>query len=163
MQTQHDLILQSCTSRGRCQIGKSEKEAPRFTHFGPETEPSHKLLDAVCQVAADQTIEWTPWEKLTSRSSEITHSQNNLKLFLDSHGSVKVAAKMKVPDANVTGDMRVKQALNRRARAFDLVQLCSYTTMEAWHERVFEVLQKEPAPNAMAVTRGLSESLLRRP
>ena len=39
--------------------------------------------------------------------------------------------------------MRVRQALNRRARAFDLAQLCTY--ME-------EVLQKEPAPNAMPVT-----------
>jgi len=59
---------------------------------------------------------------------------------------------MQSPDANVAGEMRVRQALNRRARAFDLAQLCAYTTMEAWHERVFEVLQKEPAPNAMSVT-----------
>ena len=65
---------------------------------------------------------------------------------------MKVAAKMQSPDANVTGEMRVRQALNRRARAFDLAQLCAYTTMVAWHERIFEVLQKEPAPNAMAVT-----------
>ena len=65
---------------------------------------------------------------------------------------MKVAAKMQSPDANVTGEMRVRQALNRRARAFDLAQLCAYTIMEAWHERIFEVLQKEPAPNAMGVT-----------
>ena len=121
-------------------------------HFSPETEPSHKLVDTVCQMATDQTLEWTPWEKLTSRSSEITHSQKDLKFSLDSQGSVKVAAKMQSPDANVTGEMRVRQALNRRARAVDLAQLCAYTTVEAWHERIFEVLQKEPAPNAMGVT-----------
>jgi hypothetical protein len=121
-------------------------------HFSPETEPSHKLVDTICQMAVDQTLEWTPWEKLTSRSSEITHSQKDLKFSLDSQGSVKVAAKTQSPDANITGEMRVRQALNRRARAFDLAQLCKYTVMEAWHERIFEVLQKEPAPNAMPVT-----------
>ncbi|CAL1146023.1 unnamed protein product [Cladocopium goreaui] len=77
-------------------------------HFSPETEPSHKLVDAVCQMATDQTLEWTPWEKLTSRSSEVTHSQKDLKFSLDSQGSVKVAAKTQSPDANVTGEMRVR-------------------------------------------------------
>ena len=118
----------------------------------PETEPSHKLVDTICQMAVDQTLEWTPWEKLTSRSSEITHSQKDLKFSLDSQGSVKIAAKTQSPDANVTVEMRVRQALNRRARAFDVAQLCRYTVMEAWHERIFEVLQKEPAPSAMPVT-----------
>ena len=121
-------------------------------HFSPETEPSHKLVDTICQMATDQTLEWTPWEKLTSRSSEITHSQKDLKFSLDSQGSVKVSAKTQSPDANVTGEMRVRQALNRRARAFDLAQLCAFTKMEAWHERIFELMQREPAPNAMSVT-----------
>ena len=52
-------------------------------HFSPETEPGHKLVDTVCQVGTDQTLEWTPWKKLTSRGSEITHSQKDLKLSLD--------------------------------------------------------------------------------
>lgn len=46
----------------------------------------------------------------------------------------------------------VRQALNRRARAFDLAQLCSYNTMETWHERVFELLRRESSSNAMPVT-----------
>ena len=49
-------------------------------HFSPETELSHKLVDTVCQMGTDQTLEWVPWEKLTSWGSEITHSQKDLKL-----------------------------------------------------------------------------------
>lgn len=121
-------------------------------HFSPETEPSHKLVDLVCQMSTDQTLEWIPWEKLTSRASEVTHTQKDLKLAFDATGSLKVAHKDQTPDAAVTGELKVRQALNRRSRAFDLAKLCSFTRMEEWHERVFEVLQKEPAANAMPVT-----------
>ena len=131
---------------------EDQRKRLQGVHFSPETEPSHKLVDTVCQMGTDQTLEWTPWEKLTSRGSEITHSQKDLKFSLDGQGGVKVLAKVQSPDANINGDIRVRQALHRRSRAFDLAQLCSFTLMEEWHERIFEVMHREPAPNAMPVT-----------
>ena len=120
--------------------------------FSPETEPSHKLVDTISQMSIDQTLEWTPWEKLTSRASEITHSQKDLKISLDASGGLKLTNKASSPDACVTGELAVRQALGRRSRAFDIAQLCSYTRMESWHERLFEHLMREPAPNALPVT-----------
>ena len=121
-------------------------------HFSPENEPSHKLVDSIVQMGIDQTLEWLPWEKLTNRASEITHSQKDFKLSFDAQGSLKVAQKQQEPEASVAGEMKVRQALNRRARAFDLAKLCGYNKMEEWHERVFEMVNRDPAPNAMAVT-----------
>lgn len=121
-------------------------------HFSPENEPSHKLVDLVVQMSVDQTLEWLPWEKLTSRASEITHSQKDFKLSFDSQGGLKVSQKTQDPEASIAGEMKVRQALNRRARAFDLAKVCSYTKMEEWHERVFEIVNRDPAPNAMPVT-----------
>ena len=121
-------------------------------HFSPENEPSHKLVDMICQMGVDQTLEWIPWEKLTSRAAEITHSQKDFKISFDSQGGLKVAPKHQTPDAVITGEMKVRQALNRRARAFDLAAICGYNKMEEWHERVFEIVGREPAPNALPVS-----------
>ena len=81
-------------------------------------------------MGADQSLQWIPWEQLTSRSAEITHSEKDWKLSFDSNGSLKVAQKFVSPEAVVTGDLKVKAALNRRSRAFDLAALCKYTVME---------------------------------
>eukprot|EP00438_Fugacium_kawagutii_P020043 Skav228255 [mRNA] locus=scaffold1171:24529:25719:+ [translate_table: standard] len=121
-------------------------------HFSSETEPSHKLVDTVNQMGVDQTLEWIPWEKLTNRASEITHTTKDFKLSFDSHGGIKVAQKHSSPDMVLTGELMVRQALNRRARAFDLAQLCSYNMMETWHERIFELLHRESTSNAHQVT-----------
>ena len=67
---------------------EDQRKRLQGVHFNPETEPGHKLVDTVCQMGTDQTLEWTPWEKLTSRSSEITHSQKDLKFSLDHQGGV---------------------------------------------------------------------------
>ncbi|CAK9099135.1 unnamed protein product [Durusdinium trenchii] len=121
-------------------------------HFSPENEPSHKLVDMICQMGVDQTLEWIPWEKLTSRAAEITHSQKDFKISFDSQGGLKVAPKHQTPDAVITGEMKVRQALNRRARALDLAAICGYNKMEEWRERVFEIVGREPAPNALPVS-----------
>ena len=121
-------------------------------HFAPETEPSHKLVDTICQMGADQSLQWAPWEQLTSRASEITHTEKDWKISFDSAGALKVAQKNRTPEASMSGELKVRAALNRRARAFDLASLCSYTSMEAWHERLFGILEKEVPANAIPVT-----------
>ena len=121
-------------------------------HFSPECEPSHKLVDTVCQMGADQTLQWIPWEQSTSRASEVTHSEKDWKLSFDANGALKVSQKHVATEAPVNGELKVRAALNHRSRAFDLASLCSYQVMEAWHERAFEILGKDPPPRAMPVS-----------
>ena len=97
-------------------------------------------------------MQWAPWEQLTSRASEITHTEKDWKISFDSAGALKVAQKNRTPEASMSGELKVRAALNRRARAFDLASLCSYTSMEAWHERLFGILEKEVPANAIPVT-----------
>ncbi|CAK9111846.1 unnamed protein product, partial [Durusdinium trenchii] len=129
-----------------------QRDRLKGVHFSTETEPSHKLADLVNQFAIDQSVEWLPWEKLTSRSSEITHSEKDLRISFDSSGNLKLAPKESANEAPVNGEMRIRQALARRARAFDLAELCSFTKMEEWHEKLFEAYQREPLPNAMPLS-----------
>ena len=121
-------------------------------HFSLESEPSHKLVDTICQMGADQSLQWLPWEQLTSRASEITHSEKDWKISFDSQGALKVAQKQAAPEASTNGEFKVRAALNRRARAFDLASVCSYVCMEEWHERLFELLSKDTPANAMPIS-----------
>ena len=128
-----------------------QRDRLKGVHFSTETEPSHKLADLVNQFA-----KWLPWQKLTSRSSEITHSEKDLRISFDSSGNFP--KKESANEAPVNGEMRIRQALARRARAFDLAELCSFTKMEEWHEKLFEAYQREPLPNAMLVVESASGS-----
>ena len=41
-------------------------------HWSVDVEPSHRLQDQIAQMVADQSLVWLQWDKLTSRSMEIT-------------------------------------------------------------------------------------------
>ena len=114
---------------------------------------SHKLVDKICQMATDQLLEWLPWDQLTSRAREITHSQKEFKISFDSSGSLKVCKKDSQEEVPIFGGMKIRQAPGRRAKAFDLANLCSFTIMETWHERMFELLNREPHANADRITK----------
>ena len=59
----------------------------------PEIEPSHKLVDMVFQMAADQVISWIPWEKLTSRAGEVAQTQTELSIKFEASGNLKLQKK----------------------------------------------------------------------
>ena len=121
-------------------------------HFSSETEPAHKVVDMVFQMCQDQQVVWIPWEKLLSRASEITSAKKEMHITFDSHGSLKLSKKLETPSHELTGEIKIRQALSRRARAFDLANLCGYAEMEAWHEKLFEILQRPPPNHCSAVT-----------
>lgn len=130
---------------------EAQKKKYPGLHYSSETEPSHKLVDRVCQFATDQLLEWIPWNQLTSRAQEVMNTQKEMKISFDANGALKVTRKDADHEAPLVGEIRVRQALARRARAFDLANLCSYTAMETWHEKIFELLQREPQSNALPI------------
>ena len=101
---------------------------------------------------ADQQISWVPWERLTNRASEAVNSKKDLQITFDASGSLKLSKAQNDQVGAISGEIQVRQALQRRARAFDLAHICSYQIMEAWHEKLFEILQREPPPNCSRVT-----------
>eukprot|EP00439_Symbiodinium_sp_Y106_P004351 s10851_g1.t1 len=97
----------------------------------PELEPSHKLIDTVCQMSLDQQLSWIPWDKLTSRASEVmAASKTDLNITFDVNGALKLQRKFSDGQCSLTGDLQIRQALQRRSLAFDQAKLCSYMAME---------------------------------
>ncbi len=121
-------------------------------HYSSETEPSHKLVDTVFEMLTDQEVTWIPWEKLTSRASEAVNNKKDLQITFDASGSLKLSKKLEETNPSLTGETKVRQALARRARAFDLAQICDFVSMEAWHEKLFETLMRVPLPNCNATS-----------
>ena len=104
----------------------------------PELEPSHKLIDTVCQMSLDQQLSWIPWDKLTSRASEVmAASKTDLNITFDVNGALKLQKKFSEGQCSLTGDLQIRQALQRRSLAFDQAKLCSYMAMERYHDELF--------------------------
>ncbi|CAE7215912.1 gpt [Symbiodinium sp. CCMP2592] len=119
-----------------------------------ESEPSHRLVDVVFQQGADQQLTWLPWEKLTSRAHELTHSRSDNAILFDAQGNMRLTKKMQESQCTLTGELQARQALQRRALAYDLARLCDYAVMETYHEELFQLLTRPPPPNALYVSMG---------
>ena len=135
-------------------MARLQQQKDRLTgvHFSPETEPGHKLVDTVFQMCQDQQINWIPWEKLLSRASEVLAVKKDLQINFDAHGVLKLSNRTDFSPGELSGEIKVRQALSRRSRAFDLASLCDYQIMESWHEKMFEIMQRVPPNNCSPVT-----------
>ena len=119
----------------------------------PELEPSHKLVDTVCQMSLDQQLSWIPWDRLTSRASEVmATSKADLNITFDSNGALKLQKKFADGQCSLNGDLQIRQALQRRSLAFDQAKLCSYTAMEKYHDELFQAMCREPPPNCLCIS-----------
>ncbi|CAE7725435.1 unnamed protein product [Symbiodinium sp. CCMP2592] len=123
-------------------------------HFSSDSEPSYRVTDLVFQQGTDQQLIWLPWEKYTSRAQEIVSSKSDLSISFDNGGNLRLNKKFQDAQCSLTGELQVRQALQRRSLCYDLAQLCSYSVMEAYHEEMFSLLSRPPVPGRMCITMG---------
>ena len=116
-----------------------------------DNEPSHSLVDKIFQQLDDGCVVWIPWEQLSSRAKETQSAKKDLTFKLDSSGNLKATQRDDITEVSLSGDIRVRQALQRRALAYDLSKMVGYRTLETWTERLFATMMTEPPPNYKAV------------
>ena len=106
-------------------------------------EPSHRLVDIFVQMAEDDCIKYVPWDELTERNQEINGIVKDKEITNgykpDAQGFMKVASESKHASADLTSDLKMKQALTRRGFAMDLAGLCDYET----HQLLVELFLRE--------------------
>ena len=78
-------------------------------------------------------------------------AKKDLTFKLDSSGNLKATQRDDITEVSLSGDIRVRQALQRRALAYDLSKMVGYRTLETWTERLFATMMTEPPPNYKAV------------
>ena len=114
-------------------------------------EPSHALLDRVQQQLEENQAAYVTPELCTSRLQEI----NGVKKDKEAANTtiVEVGRFLKVSDKEpdqrtaISDSYALRQALRRRALAYDQTGLATFATLELWTERLYAALDQEPPPN----------------
>eukprot|EP00435_Cladocopium_sp_Y103_P034661 s1851_g9.t1 len=124
-----------------------QKERLTGISFTPQSEPSHSLIDKVCQQLEDNVISYVELQKCTSRQDETLHAKVDTALSLDLSGGLRLSKKQKLEDTNVTGEHRLRQAFLRRSLAYDLAGLATFSVLDLWTQKLFEKMNEAPLAN----------------
>ena len=117
-----------------------------------EREPSDSLVDLVHSQYEENRLQFIPWEKLGKRDAEVAGSKKIDVFKPDASGVLKVSKEAVAVGANVSTDMLMRFALQRRAVAYDLCNLVKYEIMESWHDMLIAVRLREPVSGFMTVS-----------
>ena len=119
--------------------------------FTPQSEPSHSLVDKVCQQLDDNVGSYVDLQKSTSRQDETLHAKANTSLSWDGSGGLKLSKRQKLEGPNVTGEHRLRQAFLRGSSAYDLSGMAIFTTLDLWTQNPFEKMNEQPLANYRSI------------
>eukprot|EP00439_Symbiodinium_sp_Y106_P003021 s8012_g1.t1 len=120
-------------------------------------EPSHHLINSVCQMVDDQRIRYIPWSACTTRAQEINSVREVTAMKVwqpDKSGVIKQVSQGPDLQASTCNELDVMQALRRRGIAYAVGQLMSFSSHELLISLLFDELQREPQPGFHAVSLG---------
>jgi hypothetical protein len=118
----------------------------------PATQPSNALVDRCFQQLEDQIIKYVPLHRCASREAELSSTEKERSLVFDASGNLKVNVKGKECTVSVSTDMQVREAMLRRALAYDQSGMISFEVLNRWIQRLFETMSKHPPPGYAPVT-----------
>ena len=107
-------------------------------------EPSYQLMDKISAMSDVQIVGYIPPNKCSSRAQELSSEKTETQLTFDSTGNLRSTKKAVDLEAAVTGELALREALQRRALAFDACALMTYEVGEKWASLLFRAMQKEP-------------------
>lgn len=117
-----------------------------------QLEPAHRLVDAAVQQEEDTTVRYIPLKDCLSRESELLHSKSEPSIEFLPDGTMKLGKKQMEIQAETSGDLRVKMAMQRRALAYHIAGICNYQAIDALTQRMFSLMTKEPVKGFRAVS-----------
>ena len=158
----HTLVLSDMKSR----IERSEDDQPRKmqaperaqrllnqknrltgVNISGEMEPSYALIDKVADQYEHAELRYIPVEDLTTREQELTGEKKdpalNEYIKKSKQGALTVAAVGPDLKADTSTELKLKNALLRRALAYDQCSLISYEYHEQWIAKIFSKLSEE--------------------
>ena len=109
-----------------------------------QLEPSHQLIDKAVQQWEENSLKYIDLTSCTSREQEILAEKSTQSLTFDSSGNIKVTKKQELSQCSLTGDLRLRTAMQRRALAYEMAGIASFLVLEKWANLLFEKLQQEP-------------------
>ena len=107
-------------------LARIERQKQNLTGIvmGQYLEPAHALTDRISQMAEDNVLTHIPPERCISRHDEIQNQKSEQQVVFDAQGSLKINKRAVELSCDCTGELRLRQALTRKALAFDQAGLC---------------------------------------
>lgn len=135
-------------------LDKLKTTYPGLDITGP-LEPAHSLYDLCMTILESEEIRYIAPSKCLSRQQELAGQKPEKEVQLDAaKGSLVVKDVQPKQEIAVSSDLALYQALTRRALAFDLIGLATYTEVNKWHNHMFSLLAQSPAPGFQKVSQG---------
>lgn len=119
-------------------------------------EPSNQLIDMVFALVEENQLKYIPLQSLTSREQELMGEKEDseLKEFAVrmKAGSLAVQEKPNELKADLTSDLKVRFALQRRALAFDQAALITFALHDDWISVLFHRMSESPPSGYLHVS-----------
>ena len=109
-------------------------------------EPSQALLDECTHQFDTRVLRYVEPSKCNSRELEIAVGKSDRKLRIES-STLSIKESKSTPDEDVSTAFKLLQCMKRRAVAYEFAGLISYTTHEAYIDKLFRRLNTDPPPN----------------
>ena len=111
-------------------------------------EPSHSLVDLLAGMLESGQIRYVNWSSCTARNQEV-HGVKKLDnqisaIVADKNGFFKQHSKPEEYVADLSTEMQLMQALQRRAFAFEMAGICQYKVFNDVSTKLFKELHRLP-------------------
>ena len=117
-----------------------------------ELEPSHSLIDLIFQMSEDNQLKYVRWEQCTKRDQELMGLKTDSTWKPDASGIIREAKVQEEVKADISSDLKLKYALQRRSLAFDQARLVDYHCFERWTKVLLEAYTTAPPAGFKKVT-----------
>ena len=126
----------------------SRLEAQRLSLSGVNisgaNEPANCLVDKCVQMIEDGQLKYLAVNECPSRTQEVLNQKKEPTISFDSTGAIRMSKKDLETRADVSSELKTQQALLRRALAFDQANLISFSVLNAWTTKLFDITSIEP-------------------
>ena len=91
-------------------------------------------------------MRWVPFHRCTSREQELSARSYNkeLQVMQSQDGKLSLKEGQASRHANVSGGLRVQQAMSRRAAAAEIAGIATFDALQKWHTYLLNTLTQQP-------------------
>ena len=107
-----------------------------------DLECSHALLDLVMQQYEQNEVKYLQLSVCTSREQEQGGVKKDAAFALDSDGQLKFKASQVLAHADLSTDLKARNAFTRRGLAYDQSGLLDFNLHASWVDRLFRAMQR---------------------
>ena len=115
-------------------------------------EPAHSLIDAIANMREEGVLRYLDPATCISRVQELQQVKRDSFLKVGPNGMLQTVPLGTDSKADTSTEYRARQALQRRALAFDQFDVVPYEKMEMWHNYLFDLTQRPAAQGYQAIS-----------